>query len=47
VQQGTFSGDHTGLLSTPSWRTVVGIADVSVPSFLHLFIQLVKDDIGQ
>jgi hypothetical protein len=47
VQHGTVLRDHTGLLSAPSWRTVVRIADEAMTTFLKLPIQIVEEDVGQ
>ena len=40
-------GDHDGLLSAPSWRTVISIADKLVAPFLQFFVQVVQEDVGQ
>src|SRR6185436_2670374 len=41
------SGGHHGLLSAPSWRTIIGIPHHLHPCLGHLLVQRVEVDVGQ
>src|SRR5215208_1787740 len=40
-------GGHRGLLSAPSWRTVIGVAHETVASACELPVELVEHDVGE